>query len=40
MTVFTHIRGLDVSGSLAGGIDAVMAINAVAHDIHVVEIRR
>ena len=40
MTVFTHIRGLDMRGSLAGCVNAVVATNTISHDIHMIEIGR
>lgn len=40
MTIFTHIRGLDMRGPLAGCVDAVMAADTIAHDIYMIEICR
>jgi len=40
VTVFAHIRRLDVRRILAGRIRAVMAAHTVARDIYVIEVRR
>jgi len=40
MAVFTHIRRLNVCRAFAGRIRAVVAADAVAGDVHVIEIGR
>jgi len=40
VATFTNVRCLDMHGTFAGRIRTVMAIHAIAHDTHVIEVRR
>lgn len=40
VAIFTNVRCLNMHGVFAGRIRTVMAIHAVAHNIHVIEVRR
>ena len=40
MAVFAHVARLNMRRALAGGVRAVMAVNAITGNIQVIEIRR